>query len=180
MPNECEWITYFDPKKILKSIGLNKYVRDVADFGCGYGTFTMPAAQIVSGIVYAIDIDPKMLKIVNDKLLKNAVSNVKTLKRDILREGSGLEDGSVDFVLLFNMLHTKYPLRLLREAHRILRNNGCVAIINWSLDQAMGLPLEMKPSLEASISWCVKSGFNLNSKKVYDFKPYHYSLVMKK
>jgi len=182
MPDEFTWSRFFDPVGILKTVGLSNEIKDVADFGCGYGTFTIPAARIVSGKVYAIDIDPEMIKAVKDKLLKNAVNNVETIQRDILDEGSGLADESVDYVLLFNMLHAGCPVKLLMEAYRVLRKNGRVAIINWNLDPTTprGPPMEMRPSLEQCVEWCVKVGFDPNSKRVYDFKPYHYGLVMKK
>ena len=61
MPNECLWSRFFDSVDILKTIGLNNEIEDVADFGCGYGIFTMSAAKIVLGRVYAIDIDPEMI-----------------------------------------------------------------------------------------------------------------------
>jgi len=182
MPEEFMWSRFFDPVYILKTIGLSSEIKNVADFGCGYGTFTIPAARIVSGRVYAIDRDPEMMTAVKDKILKNAMNNVETIERDILSEGSGLADESMEYVLLFNMLQTKYPVKLLKEAYRVLRNNGCVAIINWNLDPKTprGPPMEMRPSLEKSVEWCVESGFDKNSKEVYDFKPYHYGLIMKK
>ncbi len=182
MPDESMWSRFFDHAHILKAIGLNKAIKDVADFGCGYGTFTIPATRIVSGRVYAIDMDPEMITAVKDKMLKNALNNLETVERDILAEGSGLADESVEYVLLFNMLHTKYPVRLLEEACRVLKKKGCVAIMNWTRDSRTprGPPMEMRPSLEQCIVWCVESGFDPNSKKVYDFKPYHYGLVMKK
>ncbi len=182
MPDEFMWSGFFNPAYILKAIGLSKAIKDVADFGCGYGTFTIPAAKLVSGRVYAIDMDPEMITAVKDKMPKNVVNNLETIEMDILAEGSGLADESVDYVLLFNMLHTKYPVKLLKEAYRVLRTNGCAAIINWNIDSKAprGPPMEMRPSLEQCIEWCVKSGFDPISKEVYDFNPYHYGLVMKK
>jgi ubiquinone/menaquinone biosynthesis C-methylase UbiE len=35
---------------------------NVADFGFGYGTFTIPAAKIISGKIYAFDIEPEMIE----------------------------------------------------------------------------------------------------------------------
>jgi SAM-dependent methyltransferase len=182
MPEELEWSKFFDPIKILEAIGLNKRIKDVADFGCGYGTFTIPAAKLVSGKVYAIDIDPKTMAVVKDKIRNNAVNNVKTIVRDLLGKGSGLEDESVDYVLLFNVLHTQYPRKLLDEAFRILRTNGCVAIINWKLDlkTPRGPPMNIRPTLEQCVYWCIKSGFEPDSVNVHDVNPYHYGLVMRK
>ena len=45
---------FFDPEKVLKSLGLNSSAVDVADFGCGYGTFTLPAARIIAQLDYLL------------------------------------------------------------------------------------------------------------------------------
>ena len=50
---------FFAPAKILEKFGVNDRVVDVADFGCGYGTFTLAAASVVKGKVFALDIGPK-------------------------------------------------------------------------------------------------------------------------
>ena len=64
MPKEEEWSTFFAPAKLLQIFGLNNDVADVADFGCGYGTFTMPTARMIKGKIFAFDIDPEMVKTV--------------------------------------------------------------------------------------------------------------------
>ena len=46
---------------ILERLGLRDGVGDVAEFGCGYGTFTIPAGPRSRGTVYAYDIDPEMV-----------------------------------------------------------------------------------------------------------------------
>ncbi len=58
MPEESIWQGYFEPEAVLKKLGLTSACGNVVDFGCGYGTFTIPAARIASGIVYALDIEP--------------------------------------------------------------------------------------------------------------------------
>jgi ubiquinone/menaquinone biosynthesis C-methylase UbiE len=180
MSEEPEWSTFFDTVQLLKTLGLSNKVKDIADFGCGYGTFTIPAAKIVSGTVYAIDIDNEMIKIIQQKIRDKEINNVIVKQGDIF--DSGLKGESVDYVFLFNILHTEHPLSLLKEAFRVLRKNGSVAIINWNIDPETprGPPMEMRPSLKQCVEWCVKTGFNLRSKRVYDLKPYHYGLVMRK
>ncbi|HEY0196255.1 MAG TPA: class I SAM-dependent methyltransferase [Methanobacterium sp.] len=61
MPNEKQWEDFFDVKKILKVMELDNNIVDVAEFGSGYGTFTIPAAKIIKGTVYAIDIAQEMI-----------------------------------------------------------------------------------------------------------------------
>lgn len=47
MPDESRWSGFFAPEVALEKLGLNPDSGDVVDFGCGYGTFAIPAAKIV-------------------------------------------------------------------------------------------------------------------------------------
>ena len=47
------------------------------------------------------------------------LNNVFAVLRDFMSEGSGLKDSSVDFVFLFNILHTENPVTLQKEAYRV-------------------------------------------------------------
>ena len=180
MPEEKTWDGFFSPSRILKRMGINKKVKDAVDFGCGYGTFTIPTARMICGKVYAIDIESEMIEETKRKVRKDRLSNVETILRDFISDGSGLKDESVDYVMLFNILHTKEPEKLLREAYRILRNGGKLGIIHWNYDSATprGPPMEIRPKPEQCIKWATNSGFNHPIK--YDLKPYHYGIVMEK
>lgn len=57
MPSQDVWEGFFSPSKTLQIMGLDESVMGAVEFGCGYGTFTIPAAKIISGVVHAIDID---------------------------------------------------------------------------------------------------------------------------
>ena len=41
MPGEGYWASFFDPSCVLTALGCDERVRDVVEFGCGYGTFTL-------------------------------------------------------------------------------------------------------------------------------------------
>jgi predicted RNA methylase len=58
MPDEDYWETLFDVPLILDALGIDSRLRDVAEFGCGFGTFSIPIAQRISGELIAFDIDP--------------------------------------------------------------------------------------------------------------------------
>jgi len=45
MPAKELWESFFQPFKILSTLRVTIAVVDVAEFGCGYGTFTIPAAK---------------------------------------------------------------------------------------------------------------------------------------
>ena len=179
IPEESMWKGFFSPENVLKTMEINNGVRDIADFGCGYGTFTIPAAKLVKGKVYAIDIDKNMVKETQRKAKKNKLNNIEAITRDFLEKGTGLENESVDYVMLFNILHAEEPEKLLKEAYRILRNNGKIGIIHWNYDNTpRGPSMEIRPKPEQCIEWASSVGFN--SPKKYDLKPHHYGIVMSK
>ena len=124
MPDEEMWSEFFDPEKILCTFGLDKGVNDIVEFGCGYGTFTLAAAKLVTGVVHALDIEPEMMDVVNEKCRQSGVENVRAMIRDFVTEGSGLPSDSVDAALLFNILHHEEPVTLMKEALRILKPAG--------------------------------------------------------
>ena len=161
-------------------MGITKGVKDIADFGCGYGTFTIPTAKTITGKVYAIDIEPEMIEATKRKAREDGLSNVETILRDFVSDGSGLEDESVDYVMLFNILHAEEPHKLIREAYRILRPNGKLGIIHWNYDSTTprGPPMEIRPRPEQIIDWVTHADFDNPVK--YDLKPYHYGIVFNK
>src|SRR3990167_270361 len=130
MPEKGVWEGFFNPVQILKTLQLDGNVRDVVEFGCGYGTFTIPAAKIIKGTIYALDIEPDMIYMTNEEAKKHNLKNVKTVLRDFMKSGSGLPDESMDYAMLFNILHLENPAALLSEAYRILKTGDRLGIIH--------------------------------------------------
>ncbi|MDD5218003.1 MAG: class I SAM-dependent methyltransferase [Candidatus Omnitrophica bacterium] len=180
MPEHDMWAKFFDAKKILVALGFNNKVNDAAEFGCGYGTFTIPAAKMISGKIYALDIEPDMIRMTGEEAKKHKLDNVETTLRDFMAEGSGLPDESVDYVMLFNILHLENPKALLKEAGRILRKDGKMGAIHWNYDPTTprGPSMDIRPKPEQIIEWAESVGFKFASQ--HDLKPYHYGLVFEK
>ena len=180
MPKEEEWDKFFDPSKILSLLSLSPKVVDAADFGCGYGTFTIPAAKIIRGKIYALDIESEMIEATKKKARELNLDNVEVVLRDFISEGSGLKDLSVDFVMLFNILHVKKPTNLLKEAHRILRPGGKVGVVHWNFDATTprGPPMNMRPKPGECKQWARSVGFIFEHQ--FYLKPYHYGIVLRK
>jgi len=120
--------------QVLKAVGINKG-HIVLDFGCGYGTYTIPAARLAGeeGKVYALDKDKKAL----DKLMQKAKSEgLRNIER-IDTSGEPrikLADESVDAVLLFDVFHSYYftgvdnRRRLLDEVARVARPDALISV----------------------------------------------------
>jgi ubiquinone/menaquinone biosynthesis C-methylase UbiE len=180
IPAEEVWEGFFDPFEILSTLGIDSTVADVAEFGCGYGTFTIPAATLVSGSIYAIDIESEMINTVKERAQRSGLTDIVLMLRDFIADGSGLADVSVDYVMLFNILHDERPERMLNESYRILRPNGKVGIIHWNYDSSTprGPPIDIRPKPEQCYEWALKAGFTYVSN--HDLTPYHYGFVFAK
>ncbi len=178
MPHKEMWEGFFNPAQTLAVMGLGGDVGDAVEFGCGYGTFTIPAAKIIRGTVHAIDIDAEM--IAQTKQAAAGVKNIHVMRRDFLTQGTGLKNESVDYVMLFNILHIEDPEALLQEAWRILRRGGKLGIIHWNYDASTprGPSMDIRPKPEQCIRWAQEAGFS--GPQHYDLKPYHYGIIMRK
>lgn len=180
MPEKEMWDNFFNPVEVLKIMQVDKNVKDVAEFGCGYGTFTIPAAKLVKGIVYAVDIEKDMVDLTEKKAKSHNLRNIKTMLRDFVSDGTGLKNESVDYVMLFNILHIEHPEILLEESYRILRPRGKLGIIHWNYDPSTprGPSMDIRPKPEQCIEWAIKAGFI--KLEQCDLKPYHYGIVLLK
>lgn len=182
MPEEEMWTEFFDPAKVLTTFGLGRGLRDIVEFGCGYGTFTLAASAIASGTVHALDIEPEMIDMVRRKCRDASISNVEAKVRDFVAHGTGLADNSMDAALLFNILHHEEPIALLKEAFRVLKPNGMLAVVHWNYDPATprGPAMDIRPRPEQCIKWGRIAGFRFNELDRYDLPPYHYGLLFRK
>ncbi|MBS0208305.1 MAG: class I SAM-dependent methyltransferase [Planctomycetes bacterium] len=182
MPPEEAWAGFFDPKTTLEKLGLTKDIRAVVDFGCGYGTFTIPAAKIIGGKVYALDIEPEMVAATNTKAAAADLDNVEAHHRDFVADGSGLPDSSMDYAMLFNILHAEERMTLLREAWRVLTVGGKLAVIHWNYDAhtPRGPTIGIRPRPEQCGAWAESAGFATLPPGLIDLPPYHYGYVFER
>lgn len=179
MPPRDYWDSFFDVEKILDALMLDASRNDLLEFGCGYGTFTLPAARRISGQVIALDLDPEMLDTTRGLANAAGLLNIECVMRDFVADGSGLPDGSVDYAMLFNILHGQDPVALLGEARRNLRPGGLLGIIHWNYDETTprGPPMDIRPRPEQCLGWATAAGLSPVS-DIIDLPPYHYGIVV--
>lgn len=147
-------------KEIIRS-GI-KEGNHVLDYGCGPGFVTVPAAKIVGthGIVHALDIHSLSIKIIEKKIKKYNLKNIKPI---LTENGTGLPDKSIDIVLLFNvifMINDKE--KLIDELYRILKNDGIISIVNNGLGSKFKNKQVAKDSLMKLV--CKNDKFLLSEK----------------
>lgn len=115
------------PLEMVRPLGLQPGDR-VVDYGCGAGSYALPAADLVgpTGHVYAVDANPHAIRYVRDLVRERGLANVTVLESDRVLP---LPSATVDVVMLNDVIH---DLRdrpgVLRELHRVLKPAGALTI----------------------------------------------------
>ncbi len=183
MPNEEMWNSFFNPAEVLRQMEIDDQVRNLIDIGCGFGTFLLPAAGIVSSKVFGIDIEQEMINTCRQKANSANITNIELIHDDISSSDTikSLEKikAEIDYITLFNMLHCEDPIGLLKRVYDLLDDQGKVGIIHWKFEKTpRGPSMEIRPKPEMIIDWALKTGFTLQ--KQVELQPYHFGLVFKK
>lgn len=113
----------FKPEEEVNKLDL-KEGQKILDYGCGFGSYTFPAANLVGekGKVYALDKQPLAIKKIEEKAQMKGYHNIDTI---LSHEDTGLPNESVDVILLYGVLpEIEYDESLLTELYRILKPNG--------------------------------------------------------
>ena len=124
-----------EPQKQIESLGLRPG-QVVLDYGCGIGSYSLPAARALGeqGTVYALDIHPLALEMVEKRIRQENLSNVRTILSGL---DTGLPDESVDTVLLYDVLHHVHDKgALLRELHRVVKAGGLLSVIPDHMEES--------------------------------------------
>jgi ubiquinone/menaquinone biosynthesis C-methylase UbiE len=136
----------------------------VADIGAGTGYFSIPIARAVipGGRVYALDVQPEMLTLLNKKLGEHLLSNMELVHADA--GATTLPDASCNLVFMANVWHEfEDRAAALREARRILKPGGRIAILDWrpDVEPEHGPPLEHRLPASDARAPLNEAGFRL-------------------
>jgi ubiquinone/menaquinone biosynthesis C-methylase UbiE len=169
-PKRDEWQK---PHEVIQALAL-KPDAVVADIGAGTGYFAARLANMLrQGRVYAVDIEPDMVKYLGERAKKEKLSNLQPVKAT---QDSPRLPAKVDLVLLVDVYHhvddrTRYFERLRAS----LKPGGRVAIIDFRLDSPEGPPKEARIAPEAVTAELAKAGYSPAAE--YTFLPRQYFLV---
>lgn len=145
--------------EVIKEAGIEpEFV--VLDFGCGPGGYIAPLVDLVgpSGMIYALDLHPLAIHEVKKMANRKRYKNLETIESDCR---TGIQDKSVDTVLLYDVFHDlDRPDEVLREIHRVLKADGTLSFSDHHMKEEQVL----KRVTDAGIFKLVRKG-----RKTYTF-----------
>lgn len=150
-----------EPERIMDALGIADGAV-VADVGAGGGWFTVRLAQRVgpNGLVYAQDIQPRMIESINRRVRRAGLTNVQSV---IGTPSNPLLPGPIDALLMVEVYgQVADPVTLLRNVRPRLKPGGRVGIVEYKLDGGgPGPPLDERVEPEAVVRDAAAAGFRL-------------------
>ena len=148
--------------------------QTVCDLGCGNGFHTLKMAKEVgpNGRVLAVDIQPEMLSLLDERVKEAGVENVKPLLGTLI--DPQLPAGEVDLILLVDVYHEfSHPEQMLSGMRESLNETGRVALVEFRLeDPTVPIKLLHKMSKKQIIKEWTANGFRLVEE--YDELPWQH------
>ena len=160
---------FLDSDEIINELNLTGN-ETFMDAGCGDGHNAIKILEDYNheGLVYAVDIYDASIEDMETYKKENNVENLINIEADITKGIPGVEDESVDVVLMVNVFHGFKASRTIDEAieelKRIIKKDGKIAIMDYKAwDVPNGPPTKMRSSPDD-----LEKLFNKHSlKKIY-------------
>jgi tRNA A58 N-methylase Trm61 len=154
-PAALDWlvdnpIRRWEMRPVLDRVGIRPGER-VLELGPGPGIFTVKAARRVgpTGRLVAVDIQPKMIAQVEERVRKAGLANVETHIADAYH--LPLDNESVDRAFLVTVLpEIPDQARALAELRRVLKPDGLLSITEEFFDPDYPLVFETVQRVEAA------------------------------
>jgi ubiquinone/menaquinone biosynthesis C-methylase UbiE len=161
------------PHQVIEALAL-KPDAAVADIGSGTGYFAVRLAHFVpQGRVYAVDIEPDMVKYLAERAKREGLANLTAV--------TGAPDdarlpGKIDLVLMVDTYHhIEQRKSYFRKLARSLKPEGRVAIIDFNAKSTVGPPRAARMAPKQVVAEMAKAGYHLQ--REHRFLPNQYFLV---
>ncbi|MEK7617718.1 MAG: class I SAM-dependent methyltransferase [Patescibacteria group bacterium] len=173
---------FINPSSVMAQTGLMRG-EVVADLGCGNGFYVLPAAQLAGpeGEVIAVDVQESKLAATVSIANQYGYRNIKVVRADLAKPLLEIPPASCDMVILSNIMHEIGQGRemLLKNAYRILKTGGKIAVIEWKRELSpIGPPINNRLDQQAAEMVLMKAGFRKG--KDLEADGYHYAVLFLK
>ena len=163
------------PDAVIQELHLSGTER-VADVGAGSGYFTFRFARVLpKGTVYAIDIEPEMLRHIHHKTMTEGVRNIEVIKSN--PDDPKIPAG-VDLVFVCDVIHHVKDRKVwLNKLYSEMKKGAQLVVIEFKEgDLPEGPPASVKIPKKKLIDMIIESNFKLDTEKS-DFLPYQTFLI---
>jgi len=164
----AEWLTRDNREQeercslMLANLGIKRGMA-ICDMGCGNGFYTLQLAKMTgeSGHVYAVDIQPEMLKLLNRRADEQDVRNVSPILGTFT--DPRLPKGKIDLILLVDVYHEfSHPQQMLAAMREALSPDGVCALVEFRAEDAtVPIKPEHKMTKEQILKEWPDNGFKL-------------------
>ena len=160
---------------MLASLGVKRGMT-VCDMGCGNGFYTLKLAKMVGdgGHIYGVDIQPEMLKLLNDRADEQGISNITPVLGTFV--DPRLPKGKFDLILCVDVYHEfSYPEQMLSAMREALAPKGLVVLVEFRTeDPKVPIKPEHKMSKAQIMKELPPNGFKLA--KEYERLPWQHMM----
>lgn len=173
---------FADPQRNIDQFEIGPGM-EVADFGAGAGHLAIAAADAVGedGRVYVIDIQQELLTKVTHLAKEHHLERFSFIHGDLEHpNGSTLADESVDAVIISNVLfQAEHKDAVVAEAHRVLRANGRVLVVDWR-ESFGGIGPQPEHVLPEADARALLEAVGFEHVSDIDAGAYHYGFIYRK
>jgi cyclopropane fatty-acyl-phospholipid synthase-like methyltransferase len=177
----AEWLTRDNREQqercslMLANLGVKPGMA-VCDMGCGNGFYTVQLAKMTgeTGHIYGIDIQPEMLKMLNDRADAQGIRNISPILGTFT--DPRLPKGKIDLILLVDVYHEfSHPEQMLAAMRDSLSPDGvCVLVEFRAEDPKVPIKPEHKMTKDQIMKEWPANGFTLV--KEFDGLPWQHML----
>jgi 2-polyprenyl-3-methyl-5-hydroxy-6-metoxy-1,4-benzoquinol methylase len=177
----AEWLTRDNREQeercslMLANLGVKRGMA-ICDMGCGNGFHTLQLAKMTgeAGHVYGVDIQPEMLKMLNDRADAQGIRNISPVLGTFT--DPRLPSGKIDLILLVDVYHEfSHPEQMLAAMRQALAPEGvCVLVEFRTEDPKVPIKPEHKMSKEQIMKEWPANGFKLV--KEFDGLPWQHMM----
>ena len=152
----------------------------VADIGAGSGFFTRRIARLVAptGTVYAVDIQPEMLEILQGYVEEEGVTGVVPVLSEF--DDPKLPEGEIDWILLVDVYHEfGNHEAMLAKMRQALKPDGRVALLEYRVEDGTGDHIrgDHRMSVRQVLSEWGPAGFDLV--ELHEFLPSQHLFIFR-
>ena len=169
-----------DHELVFRELGLTRG-KIFLDLGCGWGDYTVVAAEKLGpeGMAYGVDGWSEGIKMLTQKAVDKGFINVKAIVTDVTSH-IPLPDNSVDISFMATVLHDFArdggEKKALRETARVLKPGAILGVVEFKkIDGSPGPPLHVKLAADDVENIIIPFVFQVI--KTLDTGPYTYLIV---